>query len=184
MNVALTSLWLPILLSSIAVFIASSIVWMVIQHHNSDWKKLPDEEATRGALNGTEPGQYSIPHAADMKERSSEEWQQKFKDGPAAMLVVVPHGSLAMGKQLSTWFIFCIVISTMVAYVASSTLMPGTDYMKVFQVVGTVASLAYAGSAATGSIWFGHTWGRTAKDIIDGVVYGLLTAGCFGWLWP
>ena len=140
MNVALTSLWLPILLSSIAVFLASSIFWMVVQHHNADWKKLPDEEAARATLKGTEPGQYSVPHAADGKARASEEWQQKFKDGPAAMIVVFPHGSLAMGKQMSSWFIYCIVISTLVAYVAGATLLPGTEYLKVFQVTGVMHS--------------------------------------------
>jgi len=184
MNIALTSLWLPILLSSIAIFFASSIIWMVLQYHNADWKKLPDEDAARSTLKGLEPGQYSMPHAADAKARSSEEWQQKFKEGPAAMIVVIPHGSLAMGKQLSTWFIYCIVISTLVAYVAGTTLMPGADYLKVFQVVGTVATLSYGGAAAMGSIWFGHTWGRAVKDMLDGIIYGLLTAGVFGWLWP
>jgi hypothetical protein len=27
-------------------------------------------------------------------------------------------------------------------------------------------------------------WGTTIKEVIDGLVYGLLTAGTFGWLWP
>ncbi len=184
MQVALSALWLPILLSAIAVFIASSLIWTVVQYHNADWHKLPDEEAARAALKGAEPGQYSLPHAMDGKARQSEEWQKKFKEGPAAMLVVLPHGSLAMGKQLGQWLVYTIVISLLVAYVAASTLPTGTAYLKVFQVTATVATLAYAGAAATGAIWFGHTWSRTIKDIIDGLVYGLLTAGVFGWLWP
>ena len=69
MNVSLTSLWLPILLSAVIVFIASSVIWMVIQYHNSEWKKLPDEEAARSALRGASPGQYSVPHAASAAER-------------------------------------------------------------------------------------------------------------------
>jgi len=184
MNVALSALWLPILLSGIAVFVASSVFWMVIQHHNSDWQKLSDEEAARNLLRDTAPGQYALPYAADGKARQSEEWQQKVKEGPVAMLIVMQCGTTAMGKQLSQWIVYCLVISLLCAYVAATTLPAGTDYLKVFQVVGTVASLAYAGSAAMGSIWFGHLWSRTAKDIVDGVVYGLLTAGIFGWLWP
>lgn len=180
----LTSLWLPILLSAIAVFIVSSLIWTVIQWHNSDWQKLPDEEGVRRALRGAMPGEYTVPHAADNKARQGGEWQEKFKEGPAAMMVVLPHGSMAMGKQLVQWFIYCLVISTLVAYVAAATLPAGVEYLKVFQVAGTAAILAYAGSTAMGSIWFGHTWGRTLKDIADGVVYGLLTAGIFGWLWP
>ncbi len=184
MHVALVSLWLPIVLSAVAVFIASSLIWTVLQYHESDWQALADEEQARAALRGTPPGQYSVPHAADGKARKDEAWQAKFREGPAAMIIVVPHGSLAMGKQLGSWLVYTLVIATLVAYVASATLAPGTEYLKVFQVVGTVATLAYGGNAVTGSIWFGHSWGRTIKDIVDGVVYGLLTAGIFGWLWP
>jgi len=184
MNIALSGLWLPILLSAIIVFMTSSIIWMFMQYHNSDWKPLPDEDAVRGALSGTPPGQYSLPHAADNKARQSVEWQEKFKNGPAGMIIVIPHGSLAMGKQLGQWLVYCIVISILVAYVASVSLAAGAEYLKVFQVVGTVATLAYSGSAAMGAIWFGHQWSRTSKDILDGIIYGLLTAGCFGWLWP
>ncbi len=184
MQVALTSLWLPILLSAITVFVASSLIWMVVQYHNSDWKKLPDEEAVRAMLSGVQPGQYSLPHAADNKARQSEEWQTKYKEGPAAMMVVLPHGSIAMGKQLGQWIVYTLVISTLVAYVAGATLPAGSSYLRVFQIAGIVAVMGYAGSVAAGSIWFGHTWSRTVKDILDGAVYGLLTAGIFGWLWP
>lgn len=184
MQVALLSLWLPIVLSAVAVFIASSLIWMVVQWHNNDWRKLPDEEGARVALRGTPPGQYTIPHAADGKARQDPDWQQKYTEGPAVMMVVLPHGSLAMGKQLLSWLGYALFISILVAYVAGTTLPAGAGYLKVFQVVGTVGTLAYAGNAASLAIWFGHTWSRTIKDILDGVVYGLLMAGVFGWLWP
>ena len=184
MSVALLSLWMPVLLSTVGVFVASSLVWMVLQYHNSDWKKLPDEDAARAVLKGLKPGSYSLPHCANSRERTDPDWQAKFAEGPVAMFNVLPHGSMAMGKQMGQWFVFCLVISTLVAYVAGSTLAAGTPYMKVFQVTATVAVLAYAGSAASQSIWFGQPWRRTFKDILDGVIYGHLTAGVFGWLWP
>ncbi|HET6564647.1 MAG TPA: hypothetical protein VFG52_04475 [Xanthomonadales bacterium] len=184
MNIALLSLWMPILLSAVAVFFASSLIWMVLQYHNSDWKKLPNEEAARDALKGLSPGNYSIPHCAGNKERADPAWQARYAEGPVVMLNVFPHGSLAMGKQLGQWFVYCVVISTLVAYAAGTTLMAGAEGMKVFQVTATVAVLAYAGSAACNSIWFGNSWSRTAKDILDGLIYGHLTAGIFCWLWP
>lgn len=184
MNVALSSLWLPILVSAIVVFVSSSVIWMVVQYHNSDWRRLPDEDGARTALKGTPPGQYTIPYAADNKARQSEEWQNKFSEGPSGMLIMLPQGPMAMGKQMGQWFAYCIVISALIAYVAGVALAPGASYLKVFQVVGTVATLSYAGAAAIGSIWFGFLWSKTAKDIVDGLVYGLLTAGVFGWLWP
>ena len=184
MEVGLTSLWLPIVLSAILVFIASSLVYMVLQWHNSDWSKLPDEDAARATLKGTPPGQYSIPHAASNKARQDPEWLEKCKAGPAAMMVVLPSGVPAMGKQFVQWILYCLAISLLVAYVAAATLPAGTAYLKVFQVAGTVGVLAYGGAAAQGAIWFGHTWSRTVKDMLDGVIYGLLSAGIFGWLWP
>lgn len=184
MNIAFTALWLPILLSGIAVFIVSSLIWAVIQYHNSDWQELPDEESARAALKGVLPGQYTVPYAVDHKARNNEAWQQKYKDGPAAMLVVVPHGSLAMGKQMTQWFIYCVVISVFVAYITSIALMPGAEYLKVFQVASTVAFLSYGAGQGLGYIWFGHTAGRFIKDLLDALVYGLVTGGFFGWLWP
>jgi len=184
MNIALTALWLPILLSAVIVFFTSSLFWMVIQHHNSDWKQLPEEEAVRAALRGVRSGQYALPYAADGKARRSDEWRQKFSEGPVAMMTVMQQGSMAMGKQLVQWFIYCLVISVLVAYVAASTLSADANYLKVFQVAGTAAVLAYSGNSAMNSIWFGHQWSKTLKDILDGIVYGLLTAGVFGWLWP
>ena len=184
MNVSLMSLWLPIVLSAAIVFIASSLVWMVVQYHNSEWNQLPDESAARSALKGTAPGQYSVPHAATAADRNNPEWREKYKAGPVAMLVVIPHGSLAMGKQLTQWIIYCLLASILVAYVTSIALTAGADYLEVFRVAGTVAVLTYSGAVPIKAIWFGHTWSSTAKDALDGLIYGLLTAGVFGWLWP
>jgi len=184
MNVSLMSLWIPILLSAAIVFIASSLIWMVLKYHDSEWRKLPDEEAARSALGGASVGQYSIPYAVSMEERNTPEWKQKNEQGPAAMLVIVPHGTLAVGKQLTQWFVYCVLVSFLVAYVTSIALTAGVDYLKVFRVAGTVAVLCYAGGMPMKSIWFGQPWSATVKDVLDGLIYGLLTAGVFGWLWP
>ena len=184
MNVALSALWLPILLSGIGVWLASSLIWAVIQYHNSDWQPLADEDGARAALKGTSPGQYAVPHAADNAAKADEAWQRKYKEGPVAMIMVMPHGELGMGKQLGQWLAWCLLISLLVAYVAGITLPPGADYLKVFQVTSMTAILAHGGGAGMNMIRFGATGGRTVKDIIDAVIYGLVTAGIFGWLWP
>ncbi len=72
----------------------------------------------------------------------------------------------------------------LVAYIGAVTLDPGTEYLKVFQVIGTAAILAYAAAHVPRSIWFQRPWANTFKEVFDGVLYGLLTAGVFGWLWP
>ena len=34
------------------------------------------------------------------------------------------------------------------------------------------------------SIWYGRSWRITIMYTLDGLIYALLTAGVFGWLWP
>jgi len=184
MTVALLSLWSPIMLSAVAVFLAGKLVWIVLQHHKSDWKKLPNEDAIRDALRGQKPGSYSVPFCATFKGREDAAWQARYAEGPVLVLNVYPRGPVSSVKPLGQWMLYCFVISTLVAYVAGTALSAGTPSMKVFQVTSTVALMAYSGSAALGSIWWGHSWSRTAKDIFDGLLYGLITGRIFGWLWP
>ena len=54
----------------------------------------------------------------------------------------------------------------------------------VFRVAGTAAFMAYGLGNLSNGIWKGQPWGMTLKEAADGLVYGLLTAGTFGWLWP
>ncbi len=182
--ILLSSLWLPIVISAVVVFFASAIAWMVLPHHRSDWAKLPDEESAREALKGVPTGEYTIPHAATPNDRKSEDWQTKASEGPLAFVTVIPASSMNMGKSLAQWFVHCLLVSIFVAYVTAHALAAGSDYLKVFQVAGTVAFLAYSAAHVPGAIWMGHGWGRALKDVADGLVYGLLTAGVFGWLWP
>jgi hypothetical protein len=182
--VGLGALWLPILVSSVLVFVASSLVWMVLPHHRNDWKGLPGEAAILGTLDRLAPGQYRFPFTADRKEMRSPEFAKKMEAGPMGLLIVMPKSQLNMGKSLVFWFMHLIVISTFTAYLAGHTLSAGATYLAVFRVVGTVGVLAYAGAIVPQSIWWGRTWSSTLTEILDGVVYGLLTAGAFGWLWP
>lgn len=182
--VPLSSLWLPIVGSAILVFVASAIAWMVLPHHRSDWSALPDEEGARKALAGVPAGEYTIPHAATSDAWKSEAWQEKAKAGPNAFISVIPSGLPNMGKNLAQWFVYCLVISACVAYVAGRTLAPGASYLAAFRIAGTVAFLAYSAAHISGAIWMGHAWSRALKDVADGFVYGLLTGGMFGWLWP
>jgi len=76
------------------------------------------------------------------------------------------------------------VVGVFVAYMGDLTLGEDPEYLKVFQVTGCAAVMAYCLGFIPGAIWFGKTMRSTMMDLIDGVVFGLLTAGTFGWLWP
>jgi hypothetical protein len=184
--VTLGALWLPILLAAVFVFITSTIVHMLLGYHNRDYVKLPNEDAVRAALRAgnPEPRQYIIPHCAGMKEMDTPEMRQKFAEGPVGVLNLKPAGNVGMGPSLTQWFVFTLVISFFVAYVAIHALPVGSPYLKVFQVVGAVAFLAYAAGQLPASIWMGKPWAVAVKEVFDGLLYALVTAGTFGWLWP
>ena len=182
--VSLGSLWLPILLSAVLVFIASAIIHMVLKYHNRDFSRLPSEDAVRAAMRGSNPGQFIIPYCPEMKAMETPEMKQKYTEGPVAVLNVMRTGVPSMGKPLTQWFIFTLVVSLFIAYVASHAILAGTPYLQVFRIVGAVGFLAYSASQIQQSIWWGRPWKNTWKDVFDGLVYGLVTAGTFGWLWP
>jgi hypothetical protein len=178
--VPITALWLPILLSAVIVFVASSILHMVLPFHRSDYRKLPD--ALRAV--GVTPGRvYSFPHCTH-KDMKSPEVVEKFKRGPVGLLTVMPSGAPAMGKYLGLWFLNCVVVGIFVAYLTARTRVRATDYLQIFRVAGAVAFMGYGVGQIQDSIWKGQTWGVTAKHVFDGLIYALLTAGTFGWLWP
>ena len=184
--VPISALWIPILLSAVIVFVASSILHMVLPYHKSDYRKLPEEEKVVDALRaaGVTPGPaYHFPHTTH-KDMKSPEVVEKFKRGPIGLLTVIPSGAPAMGKYLGMWFVYCVVVSIVVAVVAGSTLSAGTRYLVVFHLTGLAAFLAYGVGQIQDSIWKGQTWGVTFKHVVDGLIYALLTAGTFGWLWP
>jgi len=184
--VSLGALWLPILLSAVIVFIASSVMHMVLKYHASDYRPLPNEDAVRAALRSGNPppGQYVTPHVMDMKDMEKPEVKQKFAEGPVAVLQIKPPGPVSMGPMLVQWFVFGLVVSLFVAYVAGHVLPAGTPYLSVFRIVGATAFLAYAAGQIPAAIWMGKPWSVAWKEVFDGLVYGLLTGGTFGWLWP
>lgn len=184
--VTIPSLWLPILLSAVFVFVVSSLIHMVLRYHSKDFRKLPDEDAVADALRkfNIPAGEYVLPYSSSMKEMKSPEYQEKVKRGPRAILTVWPGGSPSMVKNLVQWFFFAVVVGIFAAYVASRALQEGAYYLAVFRFVGVTAFCCYTIAGWQASIWFNRSWSTTLKNTIDGFVYALVTAGTFGWLWP
>lgn len=184
--VTLTELWLPIVLSAVLVFVGSSVIHMVFTYHRSEYKKLPNEDKALETLRGIglTPGLYVFPCPPSHKEMGTPEMIEKYKRGPVGMLTVMPSRPPQMGKSLVQWFLFCLLVGVFVAYLAGRTLAPGSEYLAVFRVAGTVALMGYGFGEISASIWKAQAWSATFKHMFDGLVYALLTAGAFGWLWP
>jgi hypothetical protein len=183
--VPLTALWLPIVLAAVIVFFASFVMHMLLKYHRGDYKQLPGEEKITAAIReaGVPRGLYMFPYTTHA-EMKSEATKAKFEKGPVGTLNVRQSGPVVMGKFLGQWFVFCLIVSFFTAYIAAHTLALGVHYLEVFRVVGAVAFMAYGLGNLANGIWKGEPWGMVIKEIVDGLVYGLLTAGVFGWLWP
>jgi hypothetical protein len=184
--VPLASLWLPIVLSAVIVFLASWIIHMFLPHHRGDFAKLADEDAVLDVLRSMNvpAGQYLAPYANTAAQMKQPEYVEKRKRGPALFLTLATGSDPGMGKPLLQWFVYLLVISLFAAYIACHAIAAGAPYPAVFRFVGVAAFMAYALGHAHQSIWYRQEWSTTVKYIIDGLIYSLLTAGVFGWLWP
>ena len=184
--VTLASLWLPMLVSSVLVFFASYLIHTVLGYHRTDWRKVPNEDAAMDALRpfNLPPGDYHMPSPTSPAAMRDPAFLAKMKKGPVVLMTVVPAGDVGMGARLAWWFVFCLIVGLFAAYITSRALPAGTPYMEVFRFASTVAFIGYTLAQWPNTIWYNRSWQTSLKNTIDGLVYGLLTGGAFGWLWP
>lgn len=184
--VDLVSLWLPVLLSAVAVFIVSSVIHMLIPYHRNDFKKVPGEDDVMDSLSKANipPGDYAIPFAGSTKVLGSDEFREKCAKGPVAFMTVLKSEPMKMGGSLALWFGYSIVVGIFAAYITGRALGPDAYYLKVFRFAGATAFVGYSLALLQNSIWYKRNWGATLKTMFDGLLYALVTAGVFGWLWP
>lgn len=185
--VSILSLWLPILLGAVLVFVSSSIIHMFLSFHKNDFRKVPDEDGAMDALRtiNIEPGDYVLPYAGSMEIMNSDDFKAKVEKGPVLFFTVLKPGAMFdMGPQLVQWFVYSLIVGMVAAYVGGRTLGPGAEYLDVFRLTGTVAFACFAMALPQRSIWYRQNWPATLRSMFDGLVYALLVAGAFGWLWP
>jgi len=184
-DVTVPMLWLPIVLSAVFVMIGSSVVWMALKYENAEWKPIKGEDQLRDVLrklNLATPGQYIFPHM--MGEGGPEAAMKKAEEGPAGVLLLRKPAKFSMTPMLAQSFIYYLVVSLFVAYIASHALPKGTEYLRVFQIAGASGFMAYGLGLVPEAIWFARTWRSVLKSMLSALIYGCLTAGTFGWLWP
>lgn len=177
-------LWLPILLSAAAVFIASAIAHVALPHHKADWRRAEAEDGLMEALRagGVGPGQYMFPYCAGPADLKNPEIKKKWETGPIGILTILP-GQPNMGRNLGLSFVFYLVVSFFVAYLGTLAIDAG-PFGEVFRFAGTAAIMAYALGSFPYSIWFGSSGPMVVRYLIDNIAYGLITGLIFAWLWP
>ena len=187
MIIPITTLWLPILVAAILVFVVSSIIHMFLPYHRNDFKRVPEEDRVMDALRpfSLPPGDYVMPFAGGMEAMRSDVYREKVDRGPVAFFTVLRPGAVfSMGPMLVQWFLYSVMVGIVCAYLAGRLLPAGEGYLQVFRVTGTVAFACYSMALMQRSIWYSQSWSATLKSMFDGLVYASMTAGAFGWLWP
>jgi hypothetical protein len=180
------ALWLPIVLSAVAGFVVSSVIHMATPWHKGDYLKVPNQLAVMDALRpfNIPPGDYMVPRPDGMADMKSAEFKELVTRGPKVVMTVMQPGWGAMGGMLGGWFVYLLVVFAFSAFVAGSTLPAGAEYMHVFQIVAVTAFLGLSGALWQMNIWYKRSLGTTIRSTIDGLIYALIGAGLFGWLWP
>jgi len=174
----------PLIVAAVLVFITSSLIHMVFKWHQSDYAELGNEDEVRAALRKAAPGQYVIPFCKDMKDAGAPQMQAKFAEGPVGMLLLRPSGLPKIGKNLAQWFALNLLVAATAACVAASSLGAGANAHRVFHVTALVSFIAYAAGSISDAIWKGLPWKSVFKDVLDALIFGLVSGAAFAWLWP
>jgi hypothetical protein len=184
--VGLSSLWMPIVVSAVFVFIALSILHMLPGWHKDDMNAVPGEDKVMETLRAMDlqPGDYRFPYGRTVQEMEAPAFVEKMKAGPVGNMSIQPSGETNMGKLLGQWFVYSLVIAAIVAYVTGRTRAQGAPYLEVFRVSGVVTFCCYSVAHWQNWIWWGKSTRFTLTNTVDGLIYALVTAGTFGWLWP
>ncbi|HEY2905840.1 MAG TPA: hypothetical protein VGJ29_08045 [Vicinamibacterales bacterium] len=180
------ALWLPILLSAVLVFVASSIIHMASPWHKSDYPKMPNEDGVMDALRpfAIPPGDYMTPRPSSREDMRSQAFADKMTRGPIVIMTVLPSGMMSMSRNFVLWFAYTLTVSFFTAYVVGHAVPYGSGQRPVIRFAGVTAFIAYSAALWQMSIWYRRSWSTTMKATIDGLIYALVTAFTFAWLWP
>jgi hypothetical protein len=184
--VSLTSLWLPVLLSAVLVFLASFVLHMLVPFHRSDYRTMPAEDGVMEALRrfNIPPGDYMMPHPPGPAAMRDPKFLEKMSQGPVMVATFLPGGPIRMGGQLAQWFVYCLVVSLLAAHLTGFAVRPGEHRHEVFHFAGIVSFTGYTLALLQQSIWYHRSWATTIRYVIDGLIYGLLTGAVVAWFWP
>lgn len=183
---SLTSIWLPILLSAVFVFLASFVLHMATPWHKRDYLGVPEEDQVIAALrpHPIPPGDYMLPKPNSMEQMRSPEFAERMKQGPVMVLTVLPNGMTPMGGLLVKWFVYLLVVALFAGGLAAHLVPPGADRHVIFHTTGLAAFLGFAMALWQMAIWYRRSMWTTLRSTIDGLIYGVITGATFVWLWP
>lgn len=178
------ALWLPVLMTTVVLFVASFLAWVVLPHHKPDVRRWPEEERLLDFVreSGAAPGEYLFP-LIEQDEMKEDRARQRYERGPWGLIRVWPRQP-DMVRNMAATFGYFLLVTLLVAYVAAAALTPGAVFGEVFRIVATTAILAYCAGGVLNEIWFTRPLRAKLMNAIDGLVYGAITGVIFGLMWP
>jgi len=181
--VSLLDLWLPILLAALVVQVASTMIHMALPFwHTADYRHVDDDRTFVEGARGLQSGLYLFPR---LVPKPTAEQKAEWESGPTGLMYLRNPARFSFGRTIAIYSLYCLVSAVFVAYIASETLPAGTPYLRVFQIAGAAGTIFWSfGNNISDAIWYGKPWPVAFKYVIDGLLYGLLMGGVFGWLWP
>ncbi len=181
MELHVLELWLPILLSGVAIFFASFLSWMVLQLHEQDWQRLKREDEFLAGVRGINPpnGSFMFPRCEHPKDMQSEEFQKKWKDGPRGIVTFFPETN--MGTNLALTMLLFIAVNFTLAYLGTIAFRRGEEFITIFRFFATASLLVYLTGILQHAIWFKA---RVVGHIIESIAYALIAGAIFAALWP
>lgn len=183
---SMIALWLPILVSAALVLVVRYLIHAATPWHSGDYSKLPREadfvEAVRPLA--LPPGDYLVPHASCVAQAKAPEHIDTTTTGPVMILTVLPNSPRTKLNGLAGWFVYSVAVGAFAAYLATHVLPFAASYLVVFRFVAVAAFLAYALALWQFPVRCARSLTTTIKTTVDGLLYALVTAGTFAWLWP
>ncbi len=179
-----TMLWLPIVVSAALVFVVSAASHMVLPWRRNEWGRITDAAGIQAAVAGLAPGQHAFPAAPDPKQQMTPEWKERWAKGPSGWLTLAPPGPMRMGRSMALSFLVFLGVSFVAGYLAVHALGAGPRPADIFRLVFTVGVLSSGVAPIFSSIWYHRPWRAYLSDVVDALLFGLVMAAVFGWLWP
>jgi len=184
--VAMSSLFIPVVVSAVLVFVVSSVIHMATPWHKGDYASVPKEDEVMQVLRpfGLPPGDYMMPRPASMDEMRSPAFVERSTRGPRVVMTVLPGGPTSIGRNLIAWLVYLLLVGVLVAGLDALALRRGQDYHDVFHVTLLASFLGYAAALWQMTVWYNRSIGTTIRSTIDGFVYALVSAAVFSFFWP
>ena len=169
--VPVMSLWLPILLSAVVVFVASSIIHMVLSLPPQRFQEAAGREGVLAALrkSAVPAGDYVFPKPDSMKAMKDPAFLKRWSEGPVGYDDRHEEGRCAVDGKASRLLVspLCRDLDLRPPTYAGRALQPGAPYLSAFRFASAVAFVGYGLGLWQNTIWYGRSWTTTFKTNID-----------------